>query len=247
MVESNKTICFFVKERRRKILGIHDGHRDRLKNQFLANGLKGMPMHNALELLLYFAIPLRDTNPIAHELLSTFGDSVSSVFDADFNKLKKVEGIGENSALLIKLIPELMRVYIEDKNEPSKYLNTTAKQVAFLRPKFFGRMNETVILLSMDGKGKPMGFEVLNEGGPVSVSIMISKVIKSAVIYGASHVVLAHNHPHGFVVPSNEDMIATTDIFNHLLSIEVELSDHIIITDTDYYSFAANQKLPRKY
>ena len=94
----------------------HEGHRERLKERFLNEGLLGFHDHNILELLLFYVIPRKDTNEIAHELLREFG-SLSAVFDADIELLKQVPGIGDNAATFIKLIPQLARAYMMDKDK----------------------------------------------------------------------------------------------------------------------------------
>ena len=89
-------------------MGVHDGHRERLRKSFLEHGLQGMHDINALELLLFYAIPRRDTNEIAHHLLERFG-TLDGVFSASSEELCEVDGIGENAAALIALIPEIMK------------------------------------------------------------------------------------------------------------------------------------------
>ena len=86
----------------------HSGHRVRLKQRFLSEGLDAFNEHQILELLLFYTIPLKDTNEIAHDLIKTFG-SLSRVFDAHPKELQKVHGISEHSSTLISMIPQLSR------------------------------------------------------------------------------------------------------------------------------------------
>ena len=92
---------------------VHEGHRDRLRQRFLQEGLENFQDHNVLELLLFYSIPRKDTNEEAHNLINRFG-SLSGVFDASFEELCEVKGIGENSAALIKIMPELFKKYEVD-------------------------------------------------------------------------------------------------------------------------------------
>ena len=94
----------------KQINGIHSGHRSRLRQRFLKQGIEGFEPHNILEILLFYGIPYRDTNDIAHKLIDKFG-SLEGVFDADIKELTKIDGIGENSATLIKLVPQISKYY----------------------------------------------------------------------------------------------------------------------------------------
>lgn len=87
---------------------VHEGHRSRKKEQFRAHGLDAFADHEVLELLLYYAVPRQDTNPIAHRLMEKFG-SLDAVFAADRAALEEVEGIGENASTLISLMFPMMR------------------------------------------------------------------------------------------------------------------------------------------
>ena len=89
-------------------MGVHDGHRDRKRQQFLTSGPDPFADHELLELLLYYAVPRKDTNPIAHELINRFG-SLQAVFAAPAAELERVPGLGRNAAVLLKLVPELYR------------------------------------------------------------------------------------------------------------------------------------------
>ena len=104
----------------------HEGHRQRLKNRFLTEGLDSFETHNILELLLFYSIPQRDTNGIAHKLLDTFG-SLKGVFEADFEELIKIDGIKENTATLLKLIPEVARAYFHEEMDEQKIFDTAEK------------------------------------------------------------------------------------------------------------------------
>ena len=92
-------------------MGIHDGHRQRVYDRLRKEGLDSFSPHNVLELLLFFSSPRADTNEIAHRLIDRFG-SVAAVLDAPESELVKVNGVGEYSATLIKLIPQLARYVI---------------------------------------------------------------------------------------------------------------------------------------
>ena len=214
---------------------IHKGHRERLKQRFLEDGLDNFPDIQVLELLLFYAIPQRDTNPIAHALLNHFG-SLSGVLDADVAELKKVPGISDHSATLLALVTELCRYYQVDSAQRVEILTTLDACGAYLVPRFFGRTRETVFLLCLDAKCKVLCCKEVGEGSVNSASISVRKIVETALAANATTVILAHNHPSGVAVPSGEDAQTTRRIAAALSAVEVHLADHIIVADGDYVS-----------
>ena len=214
---------------------IHKGHRDRLKQRFLEEGLDNFTDIQVLELLLFYAIPQKDTNPIAHALLDRFG-SLSRVLEADVEELKKVPGISDHSATLLALVTELCRYYQVDCSQRMEVLTTLDACGAYLVPRFFGRNNETVFLLCLDAKCKVLCCKEVGEGSVNSASISIRKIVETALSANATTVVLAHNHPSGVALPSAEDVQTTRRIAAALSAVEVHLADHIVVTEGDYVS-----------
>ena len=214
---------------------IHKGHRERLKARFLEEGLDNFTDIQALELLLFYAIPQKDTNPIAHALLDHFG-SLSRVLEADVEELKKVPGISDHSATLLALVTELGRYYQVDCAQRVEVLTTLDACGAYLVPRFFGRSNETVFLLCLDAKCKVLCCKEIGEGSVNSTSISIRKVVETALSANATTVVLAHHHPSGVALPSSEDVQTTRRIAAALSAVEVHLADHIVVAEGDYVS-----------
>ncbi len=214
---------------------IHKGHRERLKARFLEEGLDNFTDIQALELLLFYAIPQKDTNPIAHALLDHFG-SLSRVLEADVEELKKVPGISDHSVTLLALVTELGRYYQVDCAQRVEVLTTLDACGAYLVPRFFGRSNETVFLLCLDAKCKVLCCKEIGEGSVNSTSISIRKVVETALSANATTVVLAHNHPSGVALPSSEDVQTTRRIAAALSAVEVHLADHIVVAEGDYVS-----------
>ena len=214
---------------------IHKGHRERLKARFLEEGLDNFTDIQALELLLFYAIPQKDTNPIAHALLDHFG-SLSQVLEADVEELKKVPGISDHSATLLALVTELGRYYQVDCAQRVEVLTTLDACGAYLVPRFFGRSNETVFLLCLDAKCKVLCCKEIGEGSVNSTSISIRKVVETALSANATTVVLAHNHPSGVALPSSEDVQTTRRVAAALSAVEVHLADHIVVAEGDYVS-----------
>lgn len=213
----------------------HKGHRARLKTEFLARGLVGMPDHKALELLLCFAIPQGDVNPLAHRLMDTFG-SLSGVFNATPEQLMQVNGIGEHAACLIKLITELGGRYQADRNKLGDILDTTERLGEYLMPEFFGKRNEITVVLCLDAKRKVLLCQQLAEGSADSTSLSLRRMMETAFACNASHVVLAHNHTSNIALPSQEDILATKIAFDAFQLVDILLLDHLIFAHDDYIS-----------
>ena len=214
---------------------IHKGHRDRLKQRFLEEGLDNFTDIQVLELLLFYAIPVKDTNPIAHALLDHFG-SLAQVLEADVEELKKVPGIKDHAATLLALVTHLCRYYQVSSAQQTQILTTLEACGRYLVPRFFGRTKETVFLLCLDAKCKVLCCKELGEGSVNTASISVRKVVETALAANATTVVLAHNHPSGIAVPSNEDVQTTQRIAAALAAVEIHLADHIVVAEGDYVS-----------
>lgn len=218
-------------------MGIHDGHREKMRQRFLKGGLDSFADHEALELLLYYAIPRRDTNPIAHALMERYG-SLSGVLTAPVEDLKKVEGVGESAAILLKLAPQLYRKARLSDAEQETVLSSVERVGAYLLDRFAGERNEVVYQVCLDRKGKLLTCKKLGEGGVASADLDIRRLVENALLSGASAVILAHNHPSGVALPSKDDYIATSRAKDALAVVGVALTDHIVVANGDFVSMA---------
>ena len=218
---------------------VHGGHRARLREQFLRSGLDSMSDVQVLELLLFFAIPRRDTNPIAHRLLERFG-SLSAVFEAPVTELSRVEGVGESAALLLNLVPQAARRHLIDRAKFEQVLDTTEKCGRYLLPFFHGERDEVVYLLCLDAKCKVLDCRMLFRGGVNTAGVSVRKIVEAALTYNATSVVLAHNHVSGIALPSREDEATTRQIRTALDAVGILLADHIVVADDDFVSMADN-------
>jgi len=214
---------------------IHNGHRERLKKRFLEEGLDHFTDIQVLELLLFYAIPRSDTNPIAHRLLAHFG-SLAHVLEADVEELKKVSGIKDHAATLLALVIDLCRYYQVNCARQMEVLTTLEDCGKYLVPCFFGRTRETVFLLCLDAKCKVLCCREIGEGTVNTAAISVRKVVETALEANATTVVLAHNHPSGIAVPSHEDIQTTRRIAAALHAVEIHLADHIVVAEGDYVS-----------
>ena len=216
-------------------MSVHEGHRQRMKQRLLQEGMDSFSEVQALELLLFYCIPRRDTNPVAHALLEQFG-SFAQVLEAPVEELQKVPGMGEGSAAYLHMIHEAGRFYQVSRTRQVTVLRTLDECGAYLVPFFHGRTLETVFLLCMDAKCKVLCCRQLGEGGINSTGISMRRLVETALGAGASAVILAHNHPSGLAIPSEEDIAATRRAAEALRTVEIQLADHVIVAEDDYVS-----------
>ena len=225
-------------------MGIHDGHREKMRHRFCETGLEGFADHEALELLLYYAIPRRDTNELAHPLLARYG-SLAALLQAPLEDLQRTEGIGESAAVFLKLVPAFVYQAQRSAAGQDTILNSTEKAGRYLLARFAGERNEVIYQLCLDRKGKLLACKRLSEGGSAAAELNIRRLVENALISSASAVILSHNHPSGIALPSREDYTTTRRVQEALATIGVELLDHIIVAEDDYVSLADSGILQR--
>lgn len=230
----------------KKKSGLHDGHRDRMREKFRRSGLDNMHPHEMLEMLLYYSVPRKDTNELAHSLIEHFG-SFAAVFEASEDELVKVPGISYNTATLIKMILPLSRVYHTQSNKADRLNSPTECGNYFVRL-FEGYSNERVMAIYLDNRCRVLCSEQICEGDVSQVVVNFRKIIKTAMKYPlASAVVIAHNHPGGIALPSQSDITATQELIKTLGTIGVNLVDHIIVAGSDYTSMASSQAFKKMF
>jgi len=218
---------------------IHQGHRQRLKERFCKEGLEHFSDIQVLELLLFYAVPRRDTNPLAHELLDTFG-SLRGVLEASPDDLVSVKGLGEGAAQLLALIPQLLKRYFASTQGNEEILDTTTACGRYLVPRFFMAREELVYLLCLDAKCKLLDCRMLQSGTVNKVGISVRKIMEVALRMGATSVILAHNHTSGIALPSQEDLDTTRRLWSALNAAGIKLADHIIVAGDDFVSMRAD-------
>ncbi len=215
----------------------HAQHRSRLKKRFLKEGLDHFEDHNVLELLLFYAIPQADTNPIAHRLMKRYG-TLDKVFDAPVEDLLQVEGIGAHTATLIKLIPALARRYCSSRFELPRHLPSYEEIGTFLVSQFLGKTNECVWGLFYSSTLELIDACELFSGSLHSVGFSVRDVAQKTLFKNASYLILAHNHPGGVPIASASDLDVTRNLRGFLEQMEVGLLDHFVIAENQYFSLS---------
>lgn len=211
----------------------HEGHRARMKERFLANGLKGFSDHEILELLLFYAIPYRDTNPLAHRLVDQFGSWIQ-VVNADYHDLLEVEGVTPHVASLLTLVGQATTRYYRDLTTNGVVQLCSPYEMAeYLVPWFLGEKDESVVLVSLDNKNKVLNATRIFEGSVNSAQFNVRLAVQQALRDNATQVVLAHNHPNGFCFPSEADIRTTAYMIEVLKPLDIRLVDHLIVCEGD--------------
>jgi DNA repair protein RadC len=214
-----------------------EGHRQRLRERFLNEGLESFQEHEVLELMLFYCIQRKDTKEIARRLLNRFG-SLPRVLEANPEDLRKVEGMGEVSATFLSMLLSVWRYYDVARTKNEKILKTLDACGDYLKERFKGMTKENVYLLCMDAKCKVLGCVWIGEGNVNSASIPVRRIVEIALSMNTSVAVLAHNHPSGVAIPSHEDVATTKRLAVALDSVDIVLADHVVVADNDFISMA---------
>ncbi len=214
---------------------MHEGHRERLRKRYMQEGLDSFEPHQILEFILFYAIPRKDTNEIAHRLLQKYG-SFSRVVDAHPKDLMKVQDIGEHAACLLSLFSACSRAYMQDKTQKKIVLNTTEEIFSYVQSLYHGRPYEIFYMISLDAQNRVLHAEVITEGTIDEIAVYPRLVVEAALRQKAYAVILAHNHPGGSVMPSKMDVETTRHIIQALRTVDIPLKDHVIVTNENCLS-----------
>lgn len=222
---------------------VHAGHRNRVRKRFLEEGLDAFEPHEILELLLFYTIPRKDTNELAHRLLRHFHNSLPAVLEAGYEELLEVEGVSEYSACLIRMMLPLFRRYGMAKNRESGCSFETVSQVTeYARTLFFDCNYERLYCICLSPGKKLIRTVLLGEGDQGGVAVPVAKAVSMILKQNASGVILAHNHPNGVAVYSAEDYEYTLKLKRALQLLDIELLDHILVTETEVVSLMEMQE-----
>ncbi len=217
-------------------MGIHDGHRKRLKESFIEHGLDSFNDINVLELLLFFSVPRKDTNELAHKLLDHFG-SLHDVFNASFYELTSIPEVNYSTAVLIVFISQLIRRIEISKTQNIKVINDSDDAGEYFVSRFKNQQHESFIMMCLDAKRRIIFCREMATGNVISVNVDIRKLVETAVSSKAVSVIISHNHPGGKLFPSVEDQSLTCKLYKALDCVGIHLEDHIIVAEDEYVSF----------
>ena len=221
----------------------NQGHRERIKEKFLKNGIDGFAEYEILELLLTYCIPRKDTKPIAKELLNKF-KSLDNIFKADFDKLSAIDGLGKNSIVFLKLIGDLPSIIYKDELKNKKLVNKEILKISnkdillnYLRNKIGYEEKEKFYVIYLSSSNEVIEFEENSVGTLDRSSVYPREIYKKVINLNAKSIILAHNHPSDNITPSKSDIELTNEIAKGLKNFGALLIEHIIITKNSYFSF----------
>ncbi|MCD8344513.1 MAG: hypothetical protein LUC38_00915 [Oscillospiraceae bacterium] len=217
----------------------HEGHRQRLRKQFLNYGLDRFYDHQALELLLFYTNPRGDTNPTAHALLNRFG-SIANVLNAPYEDLLEVDGVGDNTACLLKLLPEFFAKYMLSGLDGER-LETTSDLCRYFLYKLSSVQIEQLWIICLDDKMGIVSSRKISEGDGSSVSLNELKIINEICKSKCTSCAIAHNHPLGNTEPSREDTRLTESLKKSLEGMGINLADHVIVSHEEARSMFKNE------
>ncbi|HTY07859.1 MAG TPA: DNA repair protein RadC [Candidatus Edwardsbacteria bacterium] len=220
----------------------HLGHRARLRRKFLNAGVAALHDHELLELLLFHAVPRKDTKPLAKALLARFA-GIAGVLDATPDELRAVKGLSDTSIALIGLVRELGTARLAEKMTGGAALSSPQAVVAFARSALAGRRHEAFLAVFLNAKNKVLGHQVIHEGTVDHAVVYPRRVIEQALARRAAGLILVHNHPSGDTAPSEDDKRLTARIGEAARHIDIRVLDHIIVGGGGYFSFAEQRLL----
>lgn len=206
---------------------------ERLARRFLRRNPDALTDAELLELLLQFSHS--EPEKMAHQLLTHY-PNIANLMQADVVDLSAVDGLDDDSILLLRLVPELQRRYFLSRSQTEPYLKSSADFGRYLLPYFYGARDEMVYLLMLDGACKVINCRMVGHGSVNSANVPIRRLVQEAINANASGIVLAHNHPSGIAVPSKEDVEITIRLSESLEIMDLTLLDHIIVADDDFVS-----------
>lgn len=220
----------------------HAGHRQRMKERLLRDGLSGFGSHEVFEILLYYALPYRDTNELGHRLVERFG-SLVGVMEAEYADLIRVDGVTPHVATLIVLCGEMARRYAREQYAVGRLLYTTEDYGNCVLPWFIGEKTESVVLVSMDNRCRVLNTTRVFTGSVNSTRFSFRDLVQQALRDNATQIVLAHNHPNGHACFSRADVATTMRAIEILAPLHIRLMDHLVVSEDDYVSMAATPEL----
>ena len=184
---------------------LHEGHREKVKQRFIEEGLNAFEDHQVLELLLFYTIPRKDTNEMAHRLLEKFG-TLESLFDSKPEELVKKGKVTRNTAIFLSMVPELARRYMMLKQGRKPVLDSSSKAGQFITTLFIGKTYEAFYVCCLNSQNQLNYAALVHEGTINEAPVYPRLIVETALRHQASSIILAHNHPGGSLKPSNADI-----------------------------------------
>ena len=218
-----------------------EGHRQRLRDEFLNGGFESMPDYKLVELLLTYAIPRKDVKEISYELFNTFG-TLENIFNADVSSLTKVNGIGKNTAVLLKLHNIFNKRVASNKSVDILKFDSVDVIKQYYQSLMMYETVEKFYVTTLNNSNEIIETHLCNEGTVNHSPVNIRKIVEFVIKDSASSIVIAHNHPNGHCEPSKKDLNLTMKLRKYISELKVNLIDHVIVGEEGVLSMRSNVK-----
>jgi DNA repair protein RadC len=215
----------------------NEGHRQRLRDKFLKNGLDGFHDYEIIELLLTLGTPRKDCKPMAKKALKKFG-SLKAVLEAETTELKEINGVGDNNVFGLKIAQSVARRYLADRIIDKDIVRSADEVMAYLKHSLRDKNREAFLVIYLNGRNQILKMEELFKGTLTTSAVYPREVVKRALDNNAAALVFVHNHPSGNPNPSQDDLSITKKLKEAAKAIDVSIHDHLIIAGNEVYSFA---------
>jgi DNA repair protein RadC len=215
------------------------GHRQRLRDKFADTALSGLHDYEAIELLLTYALPRRDVKPLAKAIIERFG-TLRGVMDATLDELRSVKGVGENVAVLLRLVKEFSKEYHKEAILKRDAIASSNDVIKYLSSELSGEKVEKFMALYLNSKNEVIAVETLHEGTIDQTIVYPRKAIEFAFKHNARSIIFVHNHPSGDPKPSRSDKDLTDELVNAAKAMDIKVYDHIIIGKGRHFSGREN-------
>jgi DNA repair protein RadC len=216
----------------------HTGHRDRLRQRFVTSKGSALADYELLELLLFAAIPRRDVKPLAKKLLAKF-HGLAGVMGAEARDLQEVEGISENTAVLLKAVHLAAQRMLKEEVSRGPVLSSWQKLIDYCTLAMAEEKREQFRVLFLNRKNQLLADEVQQTGTVDHAPVYPREILRRALELGSTALILVHNHPSGDPSPSDSDIAMTAEIARAAAALDIVVHDHLVIARSGHASFKA--------
>ncbi|MCD4827846.1 MAG: DNA repair protein RadC [Candidatus Cloacimonetes bacterium] len=213
-----------------------------MRQRYMRGGLAGFHDYEVLELILSYSHVRRDTKPVAKRLIDRFG-SVTAVISAPVSQLTEVDGVGERTALLLKLFRDTGEYHMRESILGRNAVAGSKEVYDYLMRFAKGRLIEEFKVIYLNAQNIILDEETLSKGTVNETKVYPRIICEHALIRHAAAVIVAHNHPGGSLKPSTGDIAITAQLQRALALLDIRLLDHIVVTGEGFFSFAAEKLL----
>ncbi|NLB78568.1 MAG: DNA repair protein RadC [Clostridiaceae bacterium] len=218
-------------------LNVHEGHRSRIKERYKDEGLDNFSDHEVIELLLFYSIPQRDTNTLAHRMIKEFG-TLHDLLEADPRDIERRCKVSLNTAILVSMVAPLSRRYLKQKWGNRPIINSSTTAGNYTLSLFAGRIYECFFVICLDSQNHVNHSALVHEGTINEAPVYPRIIVETVLRHKANSIILAHNHPGGSLKASGADIDVTRKICQAMKTISINVVDHIIVAGDRYFSFA---------